>query len=155
MLVSEWTVRDGMAEAGDVAFATLKNRIALKGKLDIGKERFVDVTVAALDGKGCAKIRQTISGPFSAPQLDRVSALETVAASIFGLFEQTRSLLNRERARPSIPARWPSRSEAPRSPTAQKASDRFHVGEQAAELLPARPRSTRRPALPGPVDPAP
>ncbi len=78
-----------------MAFATLKNRIALKGKLDIGKERFVDVTVAALDGKGCAKIRQTISGPFSAPQLDKVSALETVAASILGLFEQTRSLLNR------------------------------------------------------------
>jgi len=95
MLVSEWTVRAGVAEAGDVAFATRKNRVALKGKLDIGNERFMDVTVAALDEKGCAKIRQTISGPFSAPQLDKVSALQTVAATILGLFEQTRNLLDR------------------------------------------------------------
>jgi uncharacterized protein involved in outer membrane biogenesis len=95
VLVSEWTVRDGVAEAVDVAFATPKNRIALTGKLDIGKERFEDVTVAVLDAKGCALIRQAISGPFSAPQLDKVSALETVVASILGLFEQTRSLLNR------------------------------------------------------------
>jgi AsmA protein len=100
VLVSEWTIRDGVAEAKDVAFATRKNRIALKGKLDIGKERFVDVTVAVLDEKGCAKIRQTISGPFSAPQLDKVSTLESAVVAILGLFEQTKHLLSQGECTP-------------------------------------------------------
>jgi uncharacterized protein involved in outer membrane biogenesis len=94
VLVSDWTIRDGVGEATDVAFTTRKNRIALKGKLDIGKERFVDVTVAVLDEKGCAKIRQTISGPFSAPRLDEVSTMGSAVALVLGLFEQTRNLLN-------------------------------------------------------------
>ena len=91
-LISDWTVRNGIAETKDVAFATQKNRIALKGKLDIVNERFLDVTVAVLDAKGCAKIRQKISGPFRNPKVDQVNALQSVAAPILGLFEQGRQL---------------------------------------------------------------
>jgi len=87
-LVSDWTVRDGMAEARDVAFSTGKNRIALKGKLDLVNGRFVDVTVATLDGKGCAKLRQKISGPFADPRMDKVSMLQSVAAPILGILER-------------------------------------------------------------------
>jgi AsmA protein len=87
-LVSDWTVRDGMADARDVAFSTGKNRIALKGKLDLVNGQFVDVTVAVLDGKGCAKLRQKISGPFADPRMDKMSMLQSVAAPLLGIFER-------------------------------------------------------------------
>jgi AsmA protein len=51
-LVSDWTVRDGVAQARDVALATRKNRIALQGRLDMPNERFAGVTVAVLDPAG-------------------------------------------------------------------------------------------------------
>lgn len=92
-LVSVWAVNDGVAEAKDVAFATRKNRIAMKGKLDIVNERFVDITVALLDAKGCAKVRQKISGPFRNPKVDKVSTLETAIEPILGLFQQTKQLV--------------------------------------------------------------
>jgi AsmA protein len=94
-LVSDWTVRNGVAEAKDVAFATRRNRIALKGKLDIANERFVDVTVASLDGKGCAKLRQKISGPFRDPRMDKVSTLESVVSPMLGILEKAKRLLGR------------------------------------------------------------
>ena len=92
-LVSDWTVRDGVADAGDVAFSTGKNRIALKGKLDLVNRRFVDVTVAALDGKGCAKLRQKISGPFGEPRMDKLSVLQSFAEPILGAFARAGKLL--------------------------------------------------------------
>ncbi|MGB7630246.1 MAG: AsmA family protein, partial [Candidatus Deferrimicrobium sp.] len=92
-LVSDWTVRDGVADAGDVAFSTGKNRIALKGKLDLVNGRFVDVTVAALDGKGCAKLRQKISGPFGEPRMDKISVLQSFAQPFLGAFERAGKLL--------------------------------------------------------------
>ena len=92
-LVSDWTVRDGVADATDVAFTTGKNRIALKGKLDLVNGRFVDVTVAALDGKGCARIRQNISGPFGHPRMDKTSFLQSFAEPILGAFNRAWKLL--------------------------------------------------------------
>jgi AsmA protein len=99
-LVSDWTVRDGVAEARDVAFSTGKNRIALKGKLDLVNGRFVDITVAMLDEKGCAKIRQKISGPFGDPRMDRTSVLQSFAEPILGMFEQARKLIGRTSCEP-------------------------------------------------------
>ena len=87
-LVSDWTVRNGVAEARDVAFSTAKNRIALKGKLDLVNGQFVDVTVAVLDGKGCAKLRQKISGPFADPRMDKMSMLQSVASPLLGILER-------------------------------------------------------------------
>jgi len=92
-LVSDWTVRDGVAEAKDVAFSTEKNRIALKGKLDLVNGRFMDVTVAALDGEGCAKIRQKISGPFGDPRMDKISVLQSFAEPVLGALERAKMLL--------------------------------------------------------------
>jgi AsmA protein len=99
-LVSDWTVRDGVAEAKDVAFSTGKNRIALKGKLDLVNGRFVDVTVAMLDEKGCAMIRQKISGPFGDPRMDKTSVLQSFAEPILGLFERARKLIGRSSCEP-------------------------------------------------------
>ncbi len=99
-LVSDWTVRNGVAEARDVAFSTGKNRIALKGKLDLVNGQFVDVTVAMLDGKGCAKIRQKISGPFGDPRMDKTSVLQSFAEPVLGFFEQARKLIERSSCEP-------------------------------------------------------
>ena len=94
MLVSDWTVRDGIAESRDVAFSTRRNRIALKGRLDLVNERFVDVTVAVLDPKGCVRIRQKIGGPFRNPQVDKTSALESaVVGSLLDLLAPARKLV--------------------------------------------------------------
>ncbi|MBI5905022.1 MAG: AsmA family protein [Deltaproteobacteria bacterium] len=99
-LVSDWTVRDGIAHARDVAFSTPRNRIALAGRLDLVNERFVDVTVAVLDEKGCAKVRQKISGPFSDPTVDKVSVIQSAAASVIGLFERAKRLIGASRCEP-------------------------------------------------------
>jgi len=99
-LVSDWTVRDGMADARDVAFSTGRNRIALKGKLDLVNGRFVDVTVAVLDAKGCAKVRQKISGPFGDPRMDKTSVLQSFAEPILGVFELARKLIDRRPCEP-------------------------------------------------------
>jgi len=99
-LVSDWTLSGGVAEARDVAFATRKNRIALKVKLDIANGRFAGVTVASLDEKGCAKLRQGINGPFKDSTLDKVSTRQSAAAPILGLFAETKSLLTRGACEP-------------------------------------------------------
>lgn len=99
-IVSDWSVRDGVAEARDVAFSTEKNRIALKGKLDLVNGRFVDVTVAVLDAKGCAKIRQMISGPFGDPRMDKTSVLQSFADPILGLLERAKVLIGRTSCEP-------------------------------------------------------
>ena len=68
--------------------ATNENRIALMGSLDYVNERFNDVTVAVVDGKGCAKVRQKIRGPFRNPEVEKVSVLQTAVGPMLTLFKQ-------------------------------------------------------------------
>jgi len=91
-LVSNWKVERGIAQAKDVAMATNENRIALMGNLDFVNERFNDVTVAVVDGEGCAKVRQKIRGPFQKPEVDKVSVLQSIAGPALKLFKQTKKL---------------------------------------------------------------
>ena len=91
-LVSDWKVERGIARASDVAMATSKNRIALKGSLDFVNERFNDVTVAMVDGKGCARVRQKIRGSFRKPEVKKVDFLRTVAGPMLKLLEQAKVL---------------------------------------------------------------
>jgi hypothetical protein len=92
-LVSYWRVERGIARAKDVAMATNENRIALTGSLDFVNERFDDVTVAVVDGKGCAMVRQKIRGPFRKPEVEKVHFLQTVAGPVLKLLKQTKKLL--------------------------------------------------------------
>ncbi len=92
-LVSDWTVEGGTARAKDVAMATNENRIALTGSLDVANERFNDVTVAGVDEKGCAKVRQKIRGSFRKPEVENVSVLQSVTGPVFKLFKQAKKLL--------------------------------------------------------------
>ena len=91
-LVSDWTVEHGVARAKDVALATYEYRIALKGSLDFVNERFNDVTVAVVDGKGCATVRQRIRGPFGNPVVENASVLQSVAGPVLNLLKQAKKL---------------------------------------------------------------
>jgi hypothetical protein len=88
--VSHWKIKSGVADARDCAFATHHNRVALKGKLNLISEQYDNVTVALLDSKGCAKFKQSISGPFGAPRIGTLSTIESLAGPILNLFNQTK-----------------------------------------------------------------
>jgi len=89
-LASHWKIKDGVAEAKDCALATHHHRVALKGKLNLVSERYDNVIVALLDDKGCAQLKQSISGSFAAPQIGAVSAVESLADPILHLYRKTK-----------------------------------------------------------------
>ncbi len=92
LLVSTWKVQDGVAQAEDVAMATKENRLAMKGALDFVNKDFDDVTVAILDGKGCARIEQRIRGPFSKPVIEKPNVIVSLAGPISRLVDKTKKL---------------------------------------------------------------
>jgi len=83
-------ISKGIANLADVAVATGKNRVALKGKLDIVRERFLDMKFGVMDAKNCAKFSQTIQGTFTKPKVkvDASSIKSTVnmVSSLLGSF---------------------------------------------------------------------
>jgi uncharacterized protein involved in outer membrane biogenesis len=81
-LVSVWKVKNGIAEARDVALASKNQRIAMTGGLNFINERFVDVTVAALDKRGCAVYSEEVHGPFREPQIEKESVFRSIAGSV-------------------------------------------------------------------------
>lgn len=92
-LVSEWTVRAGIAEARDVAFATPRHRLALQGRLDFVSERFDGLSIALLDTRGCARARQTLRGSFTSPRVDAPSLLGAISGPVRQLFGRARELV--------------------------------------------------------------
>ncbi len=91
-LVSDWHVERGVASAQDVAFATDRNRMALQGGLDFAGERFVDVTTALIDVKGCPKVKQKIHGTFQKPVVEQPSFLEAIAGPAVKLLKKARDI---------------------------------------------------------------
>jgi AsmA protein len=91
--IARWKIRNGVADATDCALTTQHNRVALKGKLDLVGERYDNVIVALLDDKGCAKVKQGISGPFGSPQIGAVSAVGSLASPVSNLFRKAKSLV--------------------------------------------------------------
>lgn len=91
-LVSDWKVDHGKAQAQDVGMATSKNRIALAGSLDFIKQQFDDVSMALIDAKGCAMVRQKIRGTFQKPVVEKPNILKTLTGPALTLFQKGRSL---------------------------------------------------------------
>jgi uncharacterized protein involved in outer membrane biogenesis len=91
--VSSWKVERGVMHAKDVAMATNKYRMALLGGIDIAHERFVDVTLALINHKGCAEVQQRINGPFDKPVVEQPGILKSVAGPMLKLFKRGRKLL--------------------------------------------------------------
>ena len=92
-LVSDWTVDHGIAHAQDVAIATKVNRIALQGRLDFVNDRFDDVTMALVDAKGCATVRQKIRGTFRNPVVEQPNLLKSLAGPALSLLKKGSELL--------------------------------------------------------------
>ncbi len=90
---SHWKIKQGVADASDCALATRHNRVALKGNLDLLNERYENVTVALLDDKGCAKFKQSITGPFGSPKVGAVSAVESLAGPISSLYRKAKRFI--------------------------------------------------------------
>jgi len=91
-LVSDWKVERGVAQAQDVAMATNENRIALQGGLDFVNEQFNDVTMALIDAKGCAKVRQKIRGTFQKPLVEKPNILKSLTGPVLKLLKKGRDL---------------------------------------------------------------
>lgn len=81
MLVSIWTVKDGVFEAKDVALGTKEHRIALTGRIDLPAKRFVDIAIAPVDGNGCARQVQTLQGPFDHPRITAEQPVKGISPS--------------------------------------------------------------------------
>ena len=77
-----------VATLSDVAIATLNNRIAVKGAINIVDENLKGVKVAILDKKGCASYSQTISGSLSNPKGKALTSSDEVSV------EQVQEVVN-------------------------------------------------------------
>ena len=78
---SRWLLESGKIDANDVAFATLKNRVAAQGWLDM-KTDSLDITIGVLNEKGCAIFDQRIYGSSSDPDYSKVKFLKTLLAPV-------------------------------------------------------------------------
>ena len=95
-LVSVWKVKNGIAEARDVALASKKQRIAMTGGLNFINEQFVDVTVAVLDKQGCAVYSEKVHGPFREPQIEKKSIFKSITGSVLNPLEDAWKFLQGE-----------------------------------------------------------
>lgn len=91
-VVSDWKFQHGMAQTQDVAMATKQNRVALAGRLDFVNEQFDDMTMALIDAKGCATVRQKIRGPFQKPLVEKPNILKSLAGPALKLLKKGRDL---------------------------------------------------------------
>ncbi|MGZ5556179.1 MAG: AsmA family protein [Candidatus Aminicenantales bacterium] len=93
-LVSVWKVDKGVAEAVDVAMATKKRRIAMKGGLNFNDNRFEDVVVAVVDQHGCALLTQKVRGPFGRPEMGNVNVLKSLTSPVTSLLRSVGKLFS-------------------------------------------------------------
>jgi AsmA protein len=85
--ISHVQINGGIVEARDVAFSTTMNRIALKGKVDLPLKRIEEVTVAAVDKKGCSLISQSVSGDFKDPQWGEPDVVGTLMGAVINVLK--------------------------------------------------------------------
>jgi AsmA protein len=79
--------KNHIGNLSDVALATGKSRVALKGTLNMVSEK-IAIKVGILDAKGCAKYSQSIGGSFSKPKVEvdegTVKTVINMASSLLG-----------------------------------------------------------------------
>jgi AsmA protein len=92
-LVSDWKIKNGVAEAEDVALSTKQSRVAMKGRLDFVNEQFDEVMVAVVDEKGCVRFSQKIHGPFRHPRVEKAGTVRSIAGPFMNLYVKTKKLL--------------------------------------------------------------
>ena len=78
---SRWDLDAGRISAEDVAFATLKNRVAVQGWLDM-KIDSLDMTIGVINEKGCAIFDQRVYGSGDNPEYSQIKFLKTLLAPV-------------------------------------------------------------------------
>ncbi len=78
---SKWSLDTGKIIADDVAFATLKNRVAAQGWLNMNTDS-LDISIGILNNKGCAIFDQRIYGSSGEPEYSKVKFLKTLLAPV-------------------------------------------------------------------------
>jgi len=92
-IICSWDIKNGVAEAKDVALATKKNRVAMVGKLDLVNEQFVDITIAVIDSTGCAVVSQEMHGSFSNPEIKTMNTIQALMGPVVGVLNNTTKML--------------------------------------------------------------
>ena len=72
----------------DVAFSTDKNRIALRGAVNIRNQRFEDLNFALVNPYGCSVFQQSINGPFDSPDVSNVRVVKAIFGPVKNLFKR-------------------------------------------------------------------
>ena len=62
------------------------------GALDFVNERFDDVTMALIDARGCATVKQKISGSFQKPVVEKPGTLKSISGPVLKLLRQVKKL---------------------------------------------------------------
>ena len=78
---SKWLLNSGKISADDVAFATLKNRVAVQGWIDM-KTDSLDMTIGVINERGCAIFDQRVYGKGEDPEYSNVKFIRTLLAPV-------------------------------------------------------------------------
>lgn len=94
-MASDWKVTKGVATTVDVAFATPENLVAFRGNLNLRHGTFDDFYVATVDHRGCAQVKQKISGAIGHPDAQGpvaslIGPFKSVFRKVTKLFEPNR-----------------------------------------------------------------
>jgi uncharacterized protein YhdP len=63
-------IESGVVHTEDVAIATPKHRLAVKGTLDLRKGGLAALQIATVDAQGCAKYMETLAGSGRNPRVN-------------------------------------------------------------------------------------
>ncbi len=89
-LVINTPIKNGIVTLKDVAFAIKNHIIALKGKINLPRESFINMSFGILNSKRCATFIQKINGTFSNPKINKskivTNVVTSMAQSIFARF---------------------------------------------------------------------
>ncbi|MEA1898036.1 MAG: AsmA-like C-terminal region-containing protein, partial [Bacteroidota bacterium] len=85
-LISNNSIKDGQLELSDVAFATEKNRIAVKGWYNTISDS-LDITIGVVNPKGCEILSQQVYGHLKSPELGSVKIISKLFAPVSNIFK--------------------------------------------------------------------
>jgi len=86
-LLAQWKLDDQVLQTTDVAFATLKNRVAFTGSIDFAHDSIPGIEVAVVDKNGCSLMDQKLYGKFSAIQTGKLNVAKTLLGSVINFVD--------------------------------------------------------------------
>lgn len=81
-LLARWTLEHQILKTEDVAFATLKNRMAIDGSIDFAQDSIPGIRVAVVDKNGCSLMDQNIYGSMKSLQHGKLNITKTLLGSV-------------------------------------------------------------------------